>query len=124
MKKIIIIAGIILLAIVIIPKNQTTRTNKQTNNNLTKTQTTKTIKQGEVGIVSHSLEYGIINIVIKNNTGKELEYIKVIAECYDKDGNRLSVPYAQENHINTKDTYKLKIYAGETKKYNLKLEYK
>ena len=98
------------------------------NKNANKSETVKEniIKNGEVGIVSHKYNpSGIIEVIIKNNTGKELEYAKIKAECKDKNGIRLRDAANGEYNINTVDKYKIELYAdNNTKTYNLTIDYK
>lgn len=92
-------------------------------NNILETKTSK----DKIEIISHEYKkYGTIEVIIKNNTGKDLEYVKIVAKCYDKDGNNLGNKSAGSYNINTQDTYKISIWAGtDVKKYTLSIdEYK
>lgn len=85
--------------------------------------TTETSKKVE--IIKHKNNHGTIEIIIKNNTGKNLKNIIVRAQCYDKEGNNLGRFSGGQSNINTTDNYKITIIADyDTYKYNLNLEYK
>ena len=113
MKKILMVIVIIFLIMFLNPKKEK---EKET--------TITTVPQGQVGIVSHELKAYKIEVIIKNNTNKELKFVKVKADCYDKEGNNLGTESNGQYNINTKDTYKIDIYCDtDTKKYELKLEY-
>lgn len=131
MKKIfyLIILIIVLLLILLFKVNNNKKQKTvQTNNTIQQTTITEnktTIPEGKAGIISHKINnYGVIEVIIKNNTGKNLKQIIVKAECYDKDGNNLGTHSNGQYNINTTDKYKIQIYTNtNTKKYNLKLEY-
>ena len=82
-------------------------------------------QNGQVGIVSHKYNgKGVIEVVIKNNTNKELKQVKVSAECWDKNGNNLGRSSDGKYNINTRDTYLIEIYCGyNMNKYKLTLDY-
>ncbi|MCI8444284.1 MAG: hypothetical protein HFJ37_03870 [Clostridia bacterium] len=83
------------------------------------------IPDGKVGIVSHKYTgYGRIEVVVKNNTGRELKYVEIIVHCWDKNGNNLGDKKTMENNMNTKDNYKKAIYCGsDMYKYELEIKY-
>lgn len=81
--------------------------------------------KSNVEIVSHKIDkYGFIEVIIKNNTGKELQFVKIKAMCYDKNGNNLGNRSSGISNVNTKDNYKTEIYThSDTAKYTLEIEY-
>ncbi|MCI8617505.1 MAG: hypothetical protein HFJ60_04595 [Clostridia bacterium] len=120
MKKICIIA-IIILAILFLIGNSKNKNNNNNNNN----NSIIINKNEEVQIISHTKNTYSINVIIKNNTTKNLEYVKVIAICYDKNGNNLGTKSNGQYNINNTENYKINIYIPkETKSYKLNLEYK
>lgn len=144
MKKIFILI-IITIILGIILSFKIINTNKENNNKL-KTKITneyiinsiaedttniitknETIKQNnKVEIISHKKnQYGVIEIIVKNNTNNQLKELVIKAQCYDKDGNNLGTYSGEQYNINTTDKYKITIYTNtDTNRYNLKLEYK
>ena len=98
------------------------KTTKETITNITKE---NNIPNGTVGIVSHKyIGYGQIEVIIKNNTGKELEQVKVTAQCWDKNGNNIGETTNGQYNVNTKDTYKIILFAkSNLQKYKLELSY-
>ena len=133
MKKahILIILIFILITILAIKinKNEKNITTKKSNNTIKITNTNNTItnkpQNNNVEIISHKKNTFSIDVIIKNNTGKNLKQVTIKAECYDKEGNNLGISSNGRYDINTKDKYKISIYCNsETYKYNLKLEYK
>lgn len=130
MKKICILI-IIIFVLLLILTNKSATTNKK-NNTIKKTSTNSTnivkntVPDGQVGIISHRQKgYGEIEVIIKNNTGKQLQEVKVTAQCWDKDNNNLGNSTKGIYNVNTVDTYKINIYCkSDMKKYELKLEYK
>lgn len=123
----VIIILVILIFIALSNNNDTETTSSNMENSATNNITNnKTIPNGQVGIVSHKYNgYGSIEVIIKNNTEKEINELKVTAECWDKNGNNLGKSSNGEYNINTRDTYLIKIYCGfDVQKYNLTLDYK
>lgn len=122
MKTIKILLLIIVLLIIIIANKNNTTNKKETNEIDNSIQ--NAIKNEGVQIISHKKEIYTIEVIIKNNTNKELKQVVVKAECYDKDGNNLGIATGGQYNINTKDTYKITIYCDtDTERYNLKVEY-
>lgn len=120
---IIIIIIIIIITFVLINSiSNNKETTKETITNITKE---KNIPNGTVGIVSHKyIGYGQIEVIIKNNTGKELEQVKVTAHCWDKNGNNIGDTSNGQNNVNTTDTYKIILFAkSNLQKYELELSY-
>lgn len=113
----------------IINKDNENRTIETSNNNTVKKQNIEKqneVPNGEVGIVSHKYNgNGSIEVVIKNNTKQDLKKVQITAHCWDKNGNNLGDKLNSEYNINTKDTYKIKIWCGiDMNKYKLELSYK
>ncbi len=83
------------------------------------------IPNGKAGIVSHKyIGYGQIEVIIKNNTGKELKQLKVNAKCWDANNNNLGTYSNGKYNINTIDKYKIIIYCSkDMNKYELNIEY-
>lgn len=121
----VIIILIILIAFILInskPDNvekiqQVSANNIESNEN--------TVSNGTVGIISHKyIGYGQIEVIIKNNTGKELKEVKVIAHCWDKNGNNLGDTANGQYNVNTTDTYKIILFCkSDMDKYELELSY-
>ena len=123
--KTLIIIIIILLAILLI--KTTTNIDKKNNANsaINDIEINNINKNEKVEIISHTKNTFSIDVVIKNNTNKNLKEVIVKAECYDKEGNNLGIRSGGQYNVNTKDKYKITIYCdSDTYKYNLKVEYK
>ena len=96
--------------------------------NNTKETISKVNTNGKVEIISHQYIKenfkNEIEIKFKNNTGKTIKYITIIAHCYDKDGNNLGDYTSMKSNINTNDIYKTSILCKkETNTYKLELKY-
>lgn len=106
---------------------KTKTTSAKTTQQTQQTQQVKqnTVPNGKVGIVSHSIsKYGIIEVVIKNNTGKEIKQVTVTAKCWDKNGNNLGDTSNYQTNVNTKENYKITLLCKtDTNKYELSLKY-
>lgn len=121
-----IIILMILIFIAIFGKNEN-ETQKVSSNIETTTNINneKTIPNGQIGIVKHKYDGSCtIEVYIKNNTGKEINLVKVKASCKDKNGINLGTYSGYQTNVNTNDIYKIKILcSSDTSKYNLDLSY-
>lgn len=128
----IIIASLIIIAIIKIIQSiitpNTEKINKNTNEkqiNIVNNEIIEQTTKEPVQIISHKKTSYSIEVIIKNNTNKELEYVKIKAQCYDKDGNNLGIKSNAQYKINTIDNYKIEIFCGtDVQKYTLNVEYK
>ena len=117
--KYIIITIIVLCVFAMIGNNDNgNKNNNNTNNKII------SVPKG-IEVVSHKKTSTFkIETIIKNNTGKELKSIKIIAECYDKNNNNLGKASDGKYNVNTKDNHKIDIFCdSETERYNLYIEY-
>lgn len=125
----ILIIIIIILLVILLSKTITNKDKK--NNEINKTNIINNIETNNINInkkveiISHTKNTFSIDVIIKNNTNKNLKEVIVKAECYDKEGNNLGTQSNGRYNVNTKDKYKITIYCdSDTYKYNLKVEYK
>lgn len=131
--NILIILAIVLLVIflfVIITSPVDTKTaSTNTKQNIVKnTNKTNTINnnQNKVYIVNHKAESLSIKGVVKNNTNKTIENVKIEADIYDKSGNKIKSSYDWIEELKTNETWAFSIYTGETSYIykNIRLNYK
>lgn len=105
------------------PSKNTGATAKNTENNIQDDikKETKT-----VFIKEHSLNNTYINGIVKNNTENTVTNLKISADCYDKNGNKLANGVSYLDKLEPGETWNFKIYTySNTKQYkNLKIEYK
>lgn len=127
---IIAISGILLYAIsnnktIQTSSNNTKSSNKIQNTLATNKATNNTVKENTVGIVSHKIDkYGIIEVIIRNNTSNTLKTLQIKAYCWDKEGNNLGDYNAYKSNIVQNENYKIQIYSStDTAKYKLELKY-
>ena len=124
---VIIILVLLIFTSIFNKKDDTKNTNVNTKNAMVTNESNqeKTIPNGQIGIVKHKYNgNGIVDVYVKNNTGKTINVVKINATSYDKEGNNLGVTTGFQRNVNTNDTYKISVYVGtDMKKYNLKLEY-
>lgn len=128
MKLKYIIITIIILCIFSILGNNTNnnKTEKNSSNNTLKINiisvqdgiTLKSYKESNTSYIKK------IETILKNNTGTEINMIRIIIDCYDKDNNNLGKSKEYEMNINTKDNYKIETWIpSETTKANVYIEY-
>ena len=122
----IVIILIIITAFILINSgtNNTKKEAQQTSSNSIKNKE-NIVPDGTVGIISHKYTgYGQIEVIIKNNTGKDLKQVKITAHCWDKNGNNIGDTSNGQYNVNTTDTYKITLFCkSDMYKYKLELSY-
>lgn len=121
---IVVIILIILVSLILISSTNKEKTKIASSENIEKKEE-NVVPEGTVGIVSHEyIGYGQIEVIIKNNTGKELKQVKVTAHCWDKNGNNLGDTSNGQYNVNTTDKYKITLFCKSgMSKYELELSY-
>jgi len=102
-------------------KTDLTQTNASVDKQETKTETLKVEEKPKekyefVGEVTSSKDSFAIHIegIIKNNSGKELNYVQVTYNLFDKDGNQLGTAIANVNNLAKDGTWKFKAMGIDT----------
>lgn len=100
--------------------NEYKSTTNSVNNNNNNKQEIKTVY-----IVSHKLEKNTIKGIVKNNIGKTVKNLRITADCYDKNGNKLTNSATFLTELKNGETWSFEIwvYTNTYSYKNLKLEY-
>lgn len=125
---IILIAILVLLIKAFTPKKETEikqTISKASYNNIKQENIQQNPEPKTLYIKEHKMSNNTITGIVKNNTNSIIENIKITADCYDKDNNKVGTTTNYINELRPGETWKFNMwaYSTATKYKNLKLEY-
>ena len=82
--------------------------------NTTNTNNINNTNQNQVYIVNHKAENLSIKGIVKNNTNRNVKNLKIEADIYDKNGNKINTSSDWLEELKPNETWAFSIFTGQT----------